>query len=311
MNAADELVSVIMPVCNGGDLFAIALDSVRNQDCPILEVIVVNDGSTDGTEEVLESFSNSWSGCMKILTHPGRQRKGIAASYRLGLENCQGTYIAFLEHDDFWPTNKISEQIKAFDAFPEVGVVFSDVYPCDEEGRIAAKAYKTLINRPPTQRPFGAFLRLLWGDFVSTFSNIMVRRSLINTSDILEEPEGFQDWMLLLLLSSRCKFYHCSRTRAIWRQRPGSYYGKLRQLPGYMSKYRRLRKLAIKNAIGKVQSFDSGNFHTKHFRKRYLYFLFSVFSCAERVADFLNPRSIHRRMPTFTQHTFLKDAVVE
>ncbi len=67
-----------------------------------------------------------------------------------------------------------------------------------------------------------AFRRMLWGNCVSTFSNIMVRRSLVNGStDIIMEPEGFQDWMLLLL-SRRCCFYHSSRTKTFWRRRANS-----------------------------------------------------------------------------------------
>ena len=309
MNHSDHLVSVLMPVCNGGNLFAIALDSVRNQDYPNFEIIVVNDGSTDGTDELLESFSNSWLGRIKILTHPGRQRKGIAASYRLGLENCQGNYVAFLEHDDFWPTNKISEQIKAFNAFPDVGVVFSDVYPCNEEGMVAVKAFKTLINRPPSQRPFNAFWRLLWGDFVSTFSNFMVRHNRINISDIVSEPEGFQDWMFLLLLSSRCQFYHCDRTKIYWRQRQDSYYGRLRQLPKFMSNYRRLRKVALKKTISKMllenHSSYSGRSFADYIVKKYWYSVISLFSAFERVLDFLNPQSLNRRTPAFPQNKLL------
>ena len=290
MNKADYLVSVIMPVFNGGNLLPNALESVRNQDYPNLEIIVVDDGSTDKSKEVLESFANSWSGCMKILMHPGRKRQGIAVSYRLGLKHCRGEYIAFLEQDDVWSVNKISEQIKVLNAFPEVGVVFSDVYTFDEEDRVSAKAFKTLINRPPTERSFNAFWRLLWGNCVSTSSNIMVRHKLINISDIITSPGGFQDWMLLLLLSSRCKFYHCIRTKILWRQRQDSYHAKLRQSP----KYRNLRKLALRNSIEKLL-LERWSIHYQHtyieyFFKSYWLSIISLVSAAERMADFYRRR---------------------
>ena len=290
MNRANHLVSVIMPVFSGGDLLPITLESVRNQDYPNLEIIVVDDGSIDKSKEVLESFANSWSGCMKVLTHPGRKRRGIASSYRLGLKHCRGEYIAFLEQDDVWSVNKISEQIKVFDAFPEIGVVFSDVYTCDEEGRVATKAFKTLINRPPTERPFNAFWRLLWGNYVSTFSNIMVRHNQINISDIITSPGGFQDWMLLLLLSSRCKFYHCSRTKILWRQRQDSYHARLRQYP----KYRNLRKLALRNSIEKLRrerhSIYYQHTYIEYFFKSYWLSVISLVSAAEKMADFYRRR---------------------
>ncbi len=290
MNKADHLVSVIMPVFNGMTFLPASLESIMAQDYPNLEIIVVDDGSIDKSKEVLESFANSWSGCMKVLMHPGRKRQGIAASYRLGLKHCLGEYIAFLEQDDIWSVNKISEQIKVFDSFPEVGVVFSDVYTCDEEGSVATKAFKTLINRPPTERSFNAFWRLLWGNCVSTFSNIMVRHKLINISDIITSPGGFQDWMLLLLLSSRCKFYHCSRTKILWQQRQDSYHAKLRQ---YL-KYRNLRKLALRNSIEKLllerHSIHYQHTYIEYFFKSYWLSVITLVSATERMADFYRRR---------------------
>ena len=305
MNTTNHFVSVIMPVFNGGNFLQIALESIRAQDYPNLEIIAVNDGSTDGSDDVLKSFSGTWPRSMKILTHPGRLQQGIAASYRLGLEHCEGKYIAFLEHDDIWQTNKISEQVKVFEAFPEVGLVFSDVYTCDQEGRVASRPFKTLINRPPTERPFNAFKRLLWGNYISTFSNIMVRSELMDVSEIITEPPGFQDWMLLLQLSNRYEFYHCRKTKIFWRQRDESYHSKQRKLP----EYRKLRKLALKNTIANIlsgQSLHDGRISKQHFSKKYLHAVVALFSASERIADFLNRQSPHRRNATFAQNASLK-----
>ena len=220
----------------------------------------------------------------------------------LWLKICHGKYVVFLEQDDIWSVNKISEQLKVFNAFPEVGVVFSDVYTCDREGSVSAKAFKTLINRPPTEQPFNAFWQLLWGNCVSTFSNIMVRHNQINLSDIITSPGGFQDWMLLLLLSSRCKFYYCSKTRIFWRQRQDSYHAKLRQMP----KYRSLRKLALRNASEKLllerQSIHSHHTYIELFYKSCLLSIISLFSTAERMADFLNRRFFSGETTSFTQN---------
>ncbi len=303
MNNADHLLSVIMPVYNGGIHLPIALESVRKQDYPNLEIIVVDDGSTDESKDVLESFADSWPGCMQILTHPDRKRQGIAASYRLGYKRCRGEYIAFLEQDDIWSVNKISEQIKVFNAFPEVGVVFSDVYTCDEEGRVSARAFKTLINRPPSEQPFNAFWQLLWGNCVSTFSNIMVRHNQINISDIITSPGGFQDWMLLLQLSSRCKFYHCSKTKILWRQRQDSYYAKIKRIPKNTS----LRKLALRNAVEKLllerQSIHSQHTYIEYFFKSYWLLVIALVSAAERIAEFLNRRLLNGEITSFTQNS--------
>ena len=244
MNRARHLVSVVLPVFNGGEFLQAALGSVTAQTYPNLELITVDDGSTDGSERVLQSFSRSCPVEMKVLSHPDRERRGIAASYRLALQHCRGDLIAFLEQDDYWTQNKVSEQIGVFDEFPEVGVVFSDVYVCDETGRVADRPFKGLVNRPPRDRPFSSFGRLMWGNYVLTFSNIMVRRGLVRQDDLIAEPEGFQDWMLLLRLASRCRFYHCGRTRMYWRRWSDNFHGRLRQSPDYLSWFGQSRKRA-------------------------------------------------------------------
>jgi len=289
MKSKNPLVSVIMPVFNGDDFLLPALESIAFQDYPNLEIIVINDGSTDKSADVLGSFSKSRPGYLKILEHPDRQRHGIAASYQLGLQHCNGKYIAFLEHDDFWPSNKISEQVKVLEAFPQVGVVFADVHHCNSEGKVSARPFKSIVNRPPADKPFNAVWRLLWGNCVSTFSNMMVRHENVNAYDIIASPEGFQDWMLLLKLAFRCKFYHCRQTKTFWRQRPDSFSATMRRMPGSRSK----RKLAIRNALDSIfreREFFTGHYLAGNVAKGYWYSAIFFLSGFERVAEFLQRR---------------------
>jgi len=297
MKSKNPLVSVIMPVFNGDDFLLPALESAAFQDYPNIEIIVINDGSTDKSGEILTSFLDSRPERIKILEHPDRRRHGIAASYQLGIQHCQGKYIAFLEQDDLWSSNKISEQVKVLEAFPQVGVVFADVYYCDREGQVAAKPFRTLVNRPPADKPFNAVWRLLWGNCVSTFSNMMVRHENVNAYDIIANPEGFQDWMLLLKLAFRCKFYHCRQTKTFWRQRPDSYYGKLRKMPNYISKYRRLRQLALRKAMADIL-LERRSLFSNGVAKTYWYTVISLLSAAERMADLLNRRVFNREITT-------------
>jgi len=310
MKSKNPLVSVIMPVFNGDDFLLAALESIAFQDYPNLEIIVINDGSTDKSADVLGSFSKSRPGSLKILEHPDRQRHGIAASYQLGLQHCSGKYIAFLEHDDFWPSNKISEQVKVLEAFPQVGVVFADVHHCNSEGKVSARPFRTIVNRPPADKPFNAVWRLLWGNCVSTFSNMMVRHENVNAYDIIANPEGFQDWMLLLKLAFRCKFYHCRQTKTFWRQRPDSYYGKLRQMPNYISKYRRLRQLALRKAMAGIL-LERRSLFSNGVAKTYWYTVISLLSAAERMADFFNRRVFNREITTAIRNASFSGYVYE
>lgn len=307
MSTTKPLISILMPVFNGGDFLPLALESVRVQDYPNLEIIAVDDGSSDNSRKILEEFSISWTGRMKVLTHPDKSNKGIAASCKLSLEKCRGEFIAFLEQDDAWSPNKISEQVKAFEMFPNVGVVFSDVYPCDERGNCAEKPFKPLINKPPSEMPFNAFWRLLWGNYILTFSNTMVKRNVINASDLISSPGGFEDWMFLLLISSRFKFYLCSKAKVFWLQRQDSYHAKLRRTPGY----RKLRKLALRNAIERILLERQPSSSIKHLKKgvhkNFWFLTVSLLNSAEMLAGFLNSKLCNERITSYAEKTQRKN----
>lgn len=252
MAVGNQLVSVVMPVHNGGAFLADALESVRRQDGPHLEIVAVNDGSTDHSAQILRDFAGHWPGPCRILAHPRGRSLGIAASYLLGLEHSRGKYIAFLEQDDAWSDDKISRQCHILETLAEVGVVFSDVYPWDRTGTVADEPFKCVLNKPPKERPFRAFWRLMWGNFVLTFSNLMVRRDLIRLPhDIVPEPAGFQDWMLLFSLSNRCKFYHCGNGKVFWRQRTDSYYAGIRRRADFARQRRRVLRNGVRLRFGK------------------------------------------------------------
>lgn len=285
------LVSVVIPVFNAGHFLPTTLQSVDEQDYPNLEIIVIDDGSIDGSWDTVKRFARAASKPVKLVTHPLRRNCGIAASYRLALQHCGGRYIAFLEHDDLWGTNKISHQIRVFETFPEVGVVFSNIYLCDERGVIAPKPFTSLLNKPPAQQPFDAFYKLLWGNFVASFSNVMVRYDQVNISDIISEPDGFQDWMFLLALAPRCKFYYCPDITTIWRRRDQGHYTQVRNL----ADFRKRRKLALINALEKIlkdrQTLTPMPRYALRIYKNSWYLLISILNGSEKIAETIRLRT--------------------
>lgn len=272
-NVQPPLVSVIIPVLNGGKYLPISLQGIEKQNYPNIEVIAVDDGSTDNSFQLLENYCKKSARTVSLLRHPGGQQAGIAASYRLALKEARGKYIIFLDQDDYWPVEKISTQLDVFKSNPDVGLIFSDVFTFNNAGKSSEKPFQGIVNRPPANKPFHGFKRLLWGNYILTFSNIMVRRELVRRNDFILEPEGYQDWMFLLLLSTRCQFYYCTNTRIYWRQHEESFHGEFKQQNNYRKENRQLRKAVLINTMEKILNDPNARFYKSSFQhflsKRY------------------------------------------
>jgi glycosyltransferase involved in cell wall biosynthesis len=101
------LVSVIIPTYNRASYLKEAIDSVLSQDFRDFELIVVDDGSTDGTPNLLESYGGS----LRCLY---QEHRGVSAARNTGISHAKGTYVAFLDSDDLWLPNKLSIQVDFF-----------------------------------------------------------------------------------------------------------------------------------------------------------------------------------------------------
>jgi len=113
MNAANgPLVSVIIPTFNRAWAVGRAIDSVLEQDYRPFELIVVDDGSTDQTAEILARYGDQ-------LTVVCRENRGVSAARNAGVARAQGDLIAFLDSDDFWRPQKLTVQVDFFTSRPD------------------------------------------------------------------------------------------------------------------------------------------------------------------------------------------------
>jgi glycosyltransferase involved in cell wall biosynthesis len=125
---AVKTVSVIVPACNYARYLSEAIDSALAQTYEPLEVIVVDDGSTDETAGVLAEYANR----IRVI----RQRnQGVSAARNSGISAARGEYIAFLDADDSWHPRKLELQMARFDADPALELVHCGAESFDAEGR--------------------------------------------------------------------------------------------------------------------------------------------------------------------------------
>lgn len=127
-------VSVTIPVFNGARYLADAIESVRTQHGPTLEVLVVDDGSTDGSAEIVSRLADPR--CR--LLRQGRQ--GAAAARNAGVAEATGDLLAFLDADDCWLPGKLHRQVRLLDENPALDMVFGHYQIVNEAGAPASPA---------------------------------------------------------------------------------------------------------------------------------------------------------------------------
>jgi glycosyltransferase involved in cell wall biosynthesis len=125
-DGAPEVTAIII-VKDGEAFLGEAIDSVLGQVGAEPELVVVDDGSVDRTAEIVRNYERRYPGRVRLVSHPGGENRGMAASRNLGIAHARGRFIAFNDADDVWEPTKIAEQVALFEAHPEVGLIYGRV----------------------------------------------------------------------------------------------------------------------------------------------------------------------------------------
>lgn len=131
MSAPIPLVTVIIPTFNGSRFIEIAIESAVMQTYVGLEVIIVIDGSTDETLQIVEEWRRR-DARIKVIQ---KRNGGLSSARNAGLDQASGEFVAFLDDDDYWHPSKIAAHLSHFSNRPDVGVSYSGTQFVDEAGR--------------------------------------------------------------------------------------------------------------------------------------------------------------------------------
>jgi glycosyltransferase involved in cell wall biosynthesis len=190
----DAAVDVIVPVRNRPRLIRTCLESVRAQTLQPNTVIVVDDGSTDDTPEVLAEYAQHWTKLRVISS----KHRGPAHARNLGLAASQAPLVAFLDSDDVWQPAKLERQIALLGERPEVGVVHCACYRIDETGR---RLDPTIFAPSKRGQIFETMINTLYNLSGST-SAVVARRDLVmQVGGFDESLLGVEDQDLWLRLA--------------------------------------------------------------------------------------------------------------
>jgi glycosyltransferase involved in cell wall biosynthesis len=187
--ATSPLVSVVIPVFNGERTIAATLASVLVQTHRELEVIVVDDGSTDATLQIVAEAGDER---VRIVR---QARRGVSSSRNRGVAEARGEYVAFIDADDLWTAGKLESQVAALRENPAAAVAYCWTDYVDPDGRAVGRAERVTHQGWVRQ----ALLRRF---FLESASNAMVRRSaLLAAGGFDERRSRGEDWDLFLRIA--------------------------------------------------------------------------------------------------------------
>ncbi|WP_051463184.1 glycosyltransferase family 2 protein [Deferrisoma camini] len=188
----EPLVSVVIPCFNAARYVAETLSSVLAQTYPRLEVIVVDDGSTDGTLDVLHSFREA----VTVVRHD--RNRGVAAARNTGAGLARGEFLAFVDADDLWTPQKLTRQIEAASEPDVVLLVHTDLGYIDETGAPHPRPWPMW-----TTADGDCFAELLRSNGVAASAALVRRPAFERCGGFEEGLRGTEDYHLWLRLTLR------------------------------------------------------------------------------------------------------------
>ncbi|NJK38064.1 MAG: glycosyltransferase [Oscillatoriales cyanobacterium RM2_1_1] len=211
------LVSVIIPVYNGEKTIVETIFSVLNQSFQDFELIIINDGSTDQTLEIIAQFQDDR---IQPFTYPNA---GLATSRNRGIARAQGQYISFIDADDLWTSDKLEAQFQALESTPKAAVAYSWTDLIDQSSQFLNTDSRASFSG-------NVYPHILLGSFPSNGSNVMVRRqALLELGGFDESLNAAEDWEMWIRLAANYFFVAVSKPQILYRISPGSMSTKLTQ----------------------------------------------------------------------------------
>ncbi|QHG15289.1 glycosyltransferase [Nostoc sp. ATCC 53789] len=193
---SNSLVSVITIFFNAEQFIQEAIESVFAQTYKNWELLLVDDGSTDGSTVIAREYAKKYPEKVRYLEHEGHQNRGMSATRNLGIRNAKGEYIAFLDADDVWLAPNLEQQVSILHTHPEAGMVYGNTQYwyswtgnpedtqkefCDKVAEVTKKP--NTLFKPPT----------LLTIFLQKSGAVPCTCSLMVKREILEAIAGFEE----------------------------------------------------------------------------------------------------------------------
>lgn len=227
-------VTVLMPVYNGEKYLREAIESILRQTFTDFEFLIINDGSTDKSVEIIESYKDT-----RIRLVNNEKNIKLIATLNKGIELARGEYIARMDCDDISLPNRLEKQVVFMDSHPDVGVCGTWAKVIDENGHIK-RAIKTLTGK--------SIKKLCWRPSPFIHSTVMIRTALLRKNRYCEDFRHAEDYELWLRLFDKTTFFNIKDYLLYYRMHTENVSSSNRELQ-LMNSYRAFLNFTGENKI--------------------------------------------------------------
>lgn len=213
------LITIVMPCFNAQNTIKETIESVLNQSYKQYELLVINDGSSDDSVELINLYT-SLDNRISLISI---ENQGVSVARNTGILHARGEYIAFLDSDDLWHPTKLEQQIEYMSKHLDVGVCFSRVEFLSQTGQ-PLNQYSTV----PAQGLIAT--GLLTENLTCTTSNVFCRQQVIKEVGPFNTTMSFaedQEWLLRVVLMSSWKIMGLQQVHVGYRTNQGSLSSQL------------------------------------------------------------------------------------
>lgn len=205
---SNPLVSIVMPIYNGEMYLSIAIESVLNQTHKNLELILINDGSTDNSHIISSSYLND-----KRVRYYKQKNSGVSAARNFAINKSNGDYIAFLDQDDFWEPNKLEVQVNILLSHSEIALTYSD-YTIIYESSNTSKRLSEIASFDTKCCELNS---LFERNRIGVLTVLVRKTCLTAVGPLNEDLNGTDDYELWLRLALKYQFLYYPSSLACYR----------------------------------------------------------------------------------------------
>ena len=198
-------ISVVIPAYNAAKTISETIDSVRRQTFTDFELIVINDGSSDHTAELVNAVADDR---LQLFSY---ENGGLPVARNRGIDRASGEFIAFLDADDLWTPDKLELQLEALQKHPKAGVAYSWTTHMSQDGKVFYASSSVSFEGD-------VYSELLVSNFLTNGSNPLIRRSAIESVGGFDPSlASAEDWEYWLRLAAQWPFAVVPKSQIFYR----------------------------------------------------------------------------------------------